>query len=87
MGFAKAAEPWMGEHRALILDRLARPGVPDIRGYLPFVELHFLANWMQRAFMERKWQYVDAGRFEPLRHAERVAARAKWAPPVQEWRF
>jgi hypothetical protein len=67
VGFAKASERWLGPHRDAFLDQLFRPGVPDFRPYLPFVELHFLAHWTQRAFMERKWRFVDAARFERFR--------------------
>lgn len=68
-GFAKAAERWLGPHREAFLDHLQRPGVPDFRGYLPFVELCFLAHWTARAFLERKWRFVDAARFERFRGA------------------
>ena len=69
VGFAKAAERWLGSHRGDFLDQLQRPGVPDFRPYLPFVELYFLAHWMQRAFLERKWRFVGAERFERFRGA------------------
>ena len=69
VGFAKASERWLGSHRAAFLDQLHRPGVPDFRPYLRFVELHFLAHWTQRAFMERKWRFVDTARFERFRGA------------------
>jgi hypothetical protein len=62
VGFAKAAERWLGSHREAFLHQLQRPSVPDFRPYASFVELYFLAHWMQRAFMERKWQFVDAAR-------------------------
>jgi len=66
MSFAKAAEFWMSSYRDTYLKQLMRPGVPDFRPYLPFVELYFLARSMKRAFVERKWRYVDAERFERL---------------------
>lgn len=67
VGFAKAAERWLGPHRDAFLDQLMRSSVPDFRPYLPFVELCFLAHWTQRAFMERKWRFVDAARFQRFR--------------------
>lgn len=71
VGVAKAAERWLGPHRDAFLDHLWRPGVPDLRPVLPFVELHFLAHWTARAFLERKWRFVDAARFGRFRGAER----------------
>lgn len=69
MSFAKASERWMSAHREVFLDQLNRPGVPDYRPYLAFVELHFLAHWMKRAFVEQKWKFVDAAKFERFRSA------------------
>lgn len=69
VGFAKAAERWLGSYRDAFLDQLRQPGVPDFLPYLPFVELYFLAHWTQRAFFERKWRFVGAERFERFRAA------------------
>jgi len=67
MGYAKASQFWLGEYKAEFLEHLSGHGGPDFRPYLPFVELYFLSQWMQRAFIEQKWRFVDASRFEPFR--------------------
>ena len=69
MGYAKASQFWLGDHRSDFLDHLSSHQGPDFRPYLPFVELYFLTQWMQRAFVEQKWRFVDAARFEPFRGA------------------
>ena len=67
VGPAKALSRWLEPHREVFLAALAQPGVPDLRPALPFAELYFLAHWMQRAFMERKWHFVDSARFARFR--------------------
>jgi hypothetical protein len=64
ISFAKASERWLGPWRDEYLEHLNRPGVPDFRPYLPFVELYFLGHWMQRAFFEKKWRFVNAELFD-----------------------
>ena len=67
VSFAKASQRWLDPWREEYLEHLNRPGVPDFRPYLPFVEMYFLAHWMQRAFVEQKWRFVDASGFECFR--------------------
>ena len=67
MGYAKASQFWLGDHRAEFLESLATHEGPDFRPYLGFVQLYFLTQWMQRAFVEQKWRFVDAALFEPFR--------------------
>lgn len=69
IGPAKAFARWAEPHRAVFLDALARPGVPDLAPSLPFAELFFLAHWMQRALLERKWHFLDTGLLERFRGA------------------
>lgn len=66
-GAAKALLRWVGASRGRFLDRLRAAGVPDFAGYLPFVELCFLAFWTKSSFLEGKSRFVDPALFERFR--------------------
>jgi hypothetical protein len=66
-GAAKACLRWVGPFRGRFLDRLRAAGVPDFSGYLPFVELCFLAFWTKSSFLEGKSRFVDPALFERFR--------------------
>lgn len=66
-GVAKACLRWLGPERGRFLDRLRAAGAPDFTGYLPFVELCFLAFWTKSSFLEGKSRFVDPALFERFR--------------------
>jgi hypothetical protein len=66
-GAAKACLRWLGPERERFLGRLRAAGVPDFTGYLPFVELCFLAFWTKSSFLEGKSRFVDPALFERFR--------------------
>jgi len=40
---------------------------PDFLGYLPYIELSFLAFYMKAGFLEQKWGFVDSSVFDRFR--------------------
>ncbi|MCG8590346.1 MAG: hypothetical protein MJE66_13740, partial [Proteobacteria bacterium] len=62
-GVAKAFIRWLEPEREPFLEALQREGVPDFLPALPFAELAFLASWMKRAVIRRRWKHVGPERF------------------------
>ncbi len=67
IGVAKALVRWMEPHRGAFFAELKKLDVPNFWGYLPYVELVFLAQWTTRAYFERKWKFVNPERIESFR--------------------
>jgi hypothetical protein len=63
-GLGKALERWLEPHRKLFLDCLDASEAPDLSESLGYAELSFLAFWTRMGFLEQKWRFVDAARFE-----------------------
>ena len=73
MGAMKACLRWLEPYRERFFAELVRRDAPDLRAYLPFVELSFLARWTKRSFFEHKWKAIDPKRFERFRGDQRTS--------------
>ena len=65
IGLAKSGLHWLGSDRDAFLERLlTRPGVPDLRPQLKYIELSFLSAWTKRKLLTGKFSRVRADRFQ-----------------------
>jgi hypothetical protein len=63
-GVAKWLLRALPEGRETLLDGLASRAMLELRPEMPFIELHFLAQWTQRAFLKGSEKLIDASLFE-----------------------
>jgi hypothetical protein len=66
-GVAKCLHRGGGSARDRLLAVVARESSLVLEPLMPFVELHFLADWTKHAFLKGRAKLVDPARFEPFR--------------------